>query len=137
MKKILYVLIVSLLLCSMLSACGNSNNDPIYIAEMLDEEEYWVEIVIDDDDIDDISDELELNAKKIRYVIYAEPEDWDDEKAGFFILCESEESAKDTEEDLTTYLNSEDCDLTFVRTLITRSGNVIFFGCEDVWECIQ
>ena len=136
MKKFLSVFMVILLCVMAFSSCGKTKDDPLALAKFFDEKDYYVELAIDDEDIGDCADMFEVRAKGIEYILFAAPDDGeDDEKAGVFIFCESKDVAEKVFEDLEEFIeDDEDFSEDVVRGIVERSGKLVFVGCEDTWE---
>ncbi|MBQ8174493.1 MAG: hypothetical protein IJ009_03745 [Clostridia bacterium] len=139
MKKLFSTLLVAVLLLGTLTACmgGNKMDDPIFLAQILDED-YDLGLIVDDEDVSMHADDLEIREKGISWLLWAEPSDDGGEKLGCFIFCEDVDTAKKMAADLEKYLDKNDELREFmVRCTIERSGDMVFFGCEDVWEDAQ
>ena len=136
MKKLLFVLVLAIAVCS-LASCSTSVSDPIELANVLIEEDYHVSITVEKDDIDMLADEMEVKANGITCMLYAQPDDYNDERSGFFIFCESTKIARDMKEDLESYLEKDEFDDGIIRATVEVSGSTVFVGCKDVWEDIQ
>ena len=137
MKKFL-IFIVCIMLVSLLASCSNSKYD-LSLAKVLQEENYYVDFLIESDDIEECADEFDAKDDGIDGIMIAEPEDWDDEKVGLVFFCDSTKSAKALEESLKEYIKDMDEDdyIYFKRGIVTRVDDTVFMGCEDVWEVIE
>lgn len=139
MKKALSLLMVAIMLVLSLVSCGGDKYDTLTVAKDLEEKGYYVDIAINEEDIEDFADELNVSNKGVESVLYFEPEEDDYEKAGVMFFCESNKIAKALAKDLKDYAEkmTEDDYIYFKRALVKRSGNVIFFGYEDIWGEIK
>ena len=145
MKKFLCLLCTLVLLASALASCNSKENkentandsiDPFELTSRLDAA-YYLGMIVDDEEIKSYADEFEIRSKGIRYIVYAEPEEYYDERAGYFIFCQDTDVAMNLEEDLNDFLDGEDGEDFFTRGMVAREGVVVFFGCEDAWEDAQ
>lgn len=141
MKKIAMLALVLISCLCLLLSCSWKVDDPIDVAEQLDEEDYYVNLLVDNTDIKDFANTFEIKSRLISGIVIAIPEAEGDEvsKTGIFIYCEKTDDAKDMEEDLIDLFEKKDDDdaVEFLRGIVVREGKVVFFGCEDVWEVFE
>ena len=118
-----------------LIACtgGNRKYDPIALVHILDEN-YCVELIVDDDEILVFPHE---GKHEILCMLVAEPAH-SDEKIGYFLFCDNVDFAKKMEKHIEETVGmNEKAYGDIVRFAVERSGDLVFFGCEDVWEKVQ
>ena len=140
MKKLLILVVAGIMCALTLFSCSSTADDPIELVKMYDEKDYYVEIVVDEEDIEDIADEVEIRSKGIYCFISVESNDYGLEKGGIFIWCNDNASAKKTAEDLEEYNDAnpgDDLGEGFTRFTIERKGNLVFLGSEYAWEELQ
>ena len=138
MKKTLSIImiVISLTVClSVLSSCDNMKKDPLALASFFDDNNYYTYISIDDEDIKDVADELKVRAKGITCVVAVQPDNYEDERMGIFIYCESASVAKELFADLETFVqNNQEFTDEIERCIVECSGTLAYIGCEDAWE---
>ena len=132
MKKILIITFILITIVYLFSSCSKISKDPIDLAKQLDEVDYIVSIIVDDEEIEDAADNFEIRSNSIEYIVTAIPDDYDDEKAGIFVYCDNKAHAERIEEDLKDFLDENEDDIT--RGVVERYGKIVFIGCEDVLE---
>ena len=143
MKKGLSLFVSVLMLITLLCACSSSSitDDPIALATMFDEKGYSVEVVVDNEYIEEFSDEFEVRGKGILSIVGVIPTDSegyrDKDKMGNFIYCNDNDSAEKVFEDLQRLSSSEEFKENLVRGAVERKGKLVFFGCIDAWEEIK
>lgn len=139
MKKIVSLLIATILLSCIFLSCSSSSNDPIDLAHQLDEKDHNVRVCVDDEEIEEIADAFETRSKGIRCVIVAIPNNGEDgEEMGLFVYCDSTSVAEDLIKDLEDYVDkNNDFRDNIERVIVEQSEKIVFVGCEDVWEAIQ
>ncbi len=131
MKKFLIISFILITIVCLFSSCSKISKDPIDLAKQLDEVDYVVSIIVDDDEIKDVADNFEIRAKSIEYIVAAIP-GYDDEKAGVFVYCDNKTHAERMEDDLLDFLDDNEDDIT--RGIVERYGKIVFIGCEDVLD---
>lgn len=130
MKKIISLSLVFCICILSLISCAKIENDPVAMAQTLDEAGHYVEMYIDSEDIEDFADDFEITAQCVYCII--ETED-DDDNGGYFIFCESKKSAKAIEADCNELVDDEDVeDIT-----VYRKGKVVFVGSEDILNKVK
>ena len=136
MKKIASLVLISVLVFA-LASCAVTKIDPVDLAKTLDDNDYYVEYIIDDSAIESFADEAELRSKDIHSCIIVEPEEDDEEKGGLFIICNDKKNTDDVLDDLEEFLERELED-TFVRAVVEKvNKTTIYIGCEDVLDFIK
>lgn len=134
MKKLFGALLIALLLFGTLTACSVGKKEPLELAKFLDED-CDVYLLVDNEVLDRFADEFEVRAKGINIILKVTPTNGDSEKSGYFVYCENASTAKKMVEDLEKFADKDDDYFDDVlRFIIERSGSMVFFGCEDVWE---
>ena len=144
MKKFI-CLFASIMLLLTLASCSKdadnssvSNEDPISLAKFLDNEGYSVKMIVDDEEIKEFANEFNVRAKGIYCLFIAAPDEYEYEKMGVFVYCESIEIAQTMAEDLQEFVDeNEDFDEEVDRGIVERKDNLVFIGCEDAWEDAQ
>ena len=138
MKKILSLSLVLCICILALISCSKVENDPVAMAQLLDEDGYYVELYLDESDIEDIAEEFEISRQGVYCMLGAFPEeDEDEEKGGFFVFCDKTKNAKEVEEDLNDVFDDLEDEFGFSRMTVVRDGEVVFFGNEGMWEKLQ
>ena len=139
MKKIISSLITIIMLACVITSCANKKNDLLTIATQFEEQDYWVEIMIDDEDIQDYADDLEIRSKGIECVLLVTPDDGsDDNKSGIFIFFEDTKNASTAEKDLKKEIEKEDSFADYItRCIVKRNGPLVFVGSEYAWDDIK
>ena len=137
MKKIILFFMILFVIIT-LSSCTDKINDPFELAKIFDEEEYFVEILVDSDCFESFTDEVGINSKAIKCAIIVTPDNDDYSKSGAFIYFDSEKEAKEAEQVLKNFIGSDETFKNEVyKGIIERSGNVVFIGSEDSWKVIK
>ena len=136
MKKIISLLITIIMLVCVFTSCANSENDLLTIARQFEEKDYWVDINIEDDDIQDWADEFEIRSKGIECVLFVTPDDGsDDYKAGIFIFFEDTQTANTAEKDIKEEIEKDDSFADYItRCIVKRDGTLVFVGSEYAWD---
>lgn len=136
MKKIISLLITIIMLVCVFTSCANSENDLLTIARQFEEKDYWVEINIDDDDIQDWADEFEIRSKGIECVLLITPDDGsDDYKGGIFIFFEDTQTANTAEKDIKKEIEKDNSFADYItRCIVKRNGTLVFVGSEYAWD---
>ena len=140
MKKCLAIAMLTVVLVCAFSACMQTKGDPIETIKKLNEKNYSVEVIVNDEEIADLADDVEIKSEGIYLIVVAVPNDSENGKMGLAFYCNSNDIAKELEEDLRAYLNKEKNNNimeTFVRGTVECEGSVVFMGCEDVWQVMQ
>lgn len=151
MKKLICI-IAAVILLAFLVACNDNDSeekndpttlvhDPITLTQLLGDD-YTVEILIDDADDDEFPPMLisffGLSQEDVCSILEATPVHEGDDKMGIFIFCKDMSAAKNVEEDMESFAETYEILVNdFSRFTIERSGDLVFFGCEDVWEKVQ
>ena len=140
MKKALYLLIVVVASVIALLFCnGNAKNNPIEIAKKFQEKDFYIEITVDKEDFENLADKIDASNKGIECIVAIEPNDYGIEKGAAIFFCKDTKTAKAIEKDIEDYadkMTKYDA-IYFKRALVKRSGRLVFFGCEDIWEDIK
>ncbi len=132
MKKIIFaILILCVCICS-LSACSKEFGEPIEIAKKLVQKDYYVQILVDDEEIEDMCDGSYIRSSGVDCIIMAEPDDYSSGYNGLFIVCESKDAAKDCVEAMERRANEMLEEL--IRGTLERRGNIIFLGSSYVLD---
>ena len=137
MKKIISLSIAIILLACIFTSCANNSNDLLEISRTFVEKDYWVEISVTDDDIQDLADTLDIKSNGIECVMVVSPDDGDDEeKSGIFVFFKDTKTAQNAEKDLKDFIEEDDNYVVedIIRCVVKRSNNVVFFGSEYAWD---
>ena len=135
MKKIISLFITIIMLVCIFASCANNKNDLLTIARQFEEQDYWVEIIIDDDEIQDYADDLEIKSKGIECVMLVDPSSYNENKVGLFIFFENTKTARTAEKDLKKEIEKDDSFAdTITRCIVKRNGTLVFVGSEYAWD---
>lgn len=137
MKKIISLFTAIILLACIFTSCANNKNDLLTIARTFVEKDYWVEIAISDDDIQDMADNLDIKSNGIECVLVVSPDNGsDEEKAGIFVFFKDTKTAQNAEKDLKDFIKDDDNYIVedIIRCVVKRTDNLVFFGSEYAWD---
>ena len=127
MKRICAILVVILISMVALTSCAEFEKDPYDMKKDLLRKDFYVEMLDDEDEIEEIADEFEIRSKGIECIVFCE-----NEEEGYFIYCDKISIAKKAEEDLWDLIDEYDMD----DAILKRDGKIIYFGSEENWEAI-
>ena len=140
MKKLISLLLTSLICVAVLSSCADTNNSPLELAKFFDKKGYDVEVHVDDTDLKDFLHRLDIDSNGIYCIVYALPDDYADnedyDKVGGFIYCKNEDFAKKLEKSLEIH-QLENSFFMEAGGIIERDGKLVFIGGRDAWEELQ
>ena len=137
MKKIISLSIAIILLACIFTSCANNSNDLLEISRTFVEKDYWVEISVTDDNIQDLADTLDIKSNGIECVMVVSPDDGDDEeKGGIFVFFKDAKTAQNAEKDLKNFIEEDDNYVVedIIRCVVKRTNNLVFFGSEYAWD---
>ena len=142
MKKILALLVTSLLLVSVLTSCAvvekifpskSTTDGPLEIAEHYDKKGYDVLLKVDDDELEEMAEDIEFGDQDFEYaLIVSDSESSDTYKYGVFVFCKDEDTAQKVEAKLNE--QKEESSGTMDSFVVNRDGKIVFLGTQSVWE---
>lgn len=129
MKKLLALLtLVSIVFC--FAACGGIAKDPEKLEDKLEDKDYSVEVIDDEDDLEYLA-LMGIETDGVETVLSVSSEDGDN--GAFFVYCEDASAAKDVAESFEDLMDSE-----FMEELdaddykVERDGKIAIFGHKDI-----
>lgn len=144
MKRTLCLLMATVLLLCVFSACAKKDENPLLMYELLRKKGYDVSMRIDqssiNNDMYNLGIAFLIEEEDVRYTIRVYPKERGEHGVvqthtviGFFVLCTNNKTAKNLEKELDDD-HTKKIDDSVDNVVIKRKGALVFVGDETVWK---